>query len=77
MLEGEKQGSGMYQVDRLAEARGRCQHGGVQCAAGGGDDLATTTVDGICVEHHIAHLQAVEITFSKALTRVYILYPSR
>ena len=50
-------GLDLNQVDGLAQARPGCELRGVQGSPAGGDDLATTPVDGVCMKYHIAHLQ--------------------
>lgn len=55
-------GLDLDQVDGLGQA-GLCgELAGVQHTAAGGDDLAATTVDGVSVHHHIAHLFAPQNT---------------
>lgn len=48
----------LHKVDRLHEA-GLCgQHTGIKAAPGCGDDLATTSVDGISVQSHIMNIES-------------------
>ena len=53
-------GLDLNEVDRLAQPRPGCELRGVQGSPAGGDDLATTPVDGVCMEDHVAHLQGGE-----------------
>lgn len=50
-------GLDLDKVDGLGQAGLRSELARVQNAAAGGDDLATTAVDGVSVHHHIAHLK--------------------
>ena len=45
------------QVHGLHEGRAGAEHGGVGHAAGGGDDLASTTVDGVGVQGNVLDLE--------------------
>jgi hypothetical protein len=46
------------QVDRLKETSLSGQHGGVEALSGSGDDLTTTSVDGISVEDDIVDVES-------------------
>lgn len=46
------------QIDGLAQAGLGSELAGVQHTAAGGDNLATATMDGVSVHHHIAHLRS-------------------
>jgi hypothetical protein len=47
----------LHQEDRLQDA-GRCsERSCIDRSAGGGNDLATSSVDGICMENHVHYLQ--------------------
>ena len=48
----------LHQVDWLHESVLGGELAGQQDSAGGGNDLATTTVDGICVQRHIMDVKA-------------------
>merc|ERR1711968_55277 len=50
--------SDLDKENRLLETRAGQQERGVQDTAGGGDDLSTTTVNGISVEHNIMDVEA-------------------
>ena len=49
-------GLDLNQVDWFTQARACSDLGSVNGSPAGGDDLSTTSVNGICVQHHIAHL---------------------
>ena len=48
----------LYQVHRLTQSGESCDLGSVDGSSASGDDLSTTPVDGICVQHHITYLQS-------------------
>ena len=47
----------LHQVDGFHEAWLSGQHGGVEDAASRGDDLATATVDGVCVKGDVLDVE--------------------
>ena len=51
----------LHQVDWLQQPRLGGQLSSVHGAAGGGDDLAAAAVDGVGVEHHVAHLRGAGV----------------
>lgn len=48
----------LYQVHGLTQAGKSCDLGSVDGSSASGDDLSTTPVDCICVQHHITYLQS-------------------
>ena len=47
----------LHQVDRLHEARLSGQHAGIKDTTCGGDDLATSAMDGVSVERHVVDVE--------------------
>ena len=48
----------LHQVHRLTQPGLSCDLSSIDRSSASGDDLSTTPVDGICVQHHIAYLQS-------------------
>ena len=47
----------LHQVHRFTQPGESCELGSIDGSSASGDDLSTTPVNGICVQHHITHLQ--------------------
>ena len=47
----------LHQVHRLTQPGESCELGSIDGSSASGDDLSTTPVNGVCVQHHITHLQ--------------------
>ena len=63
------------QVHGLAQAGLRGEHGGVQRAPAGGDDLAAAAVDRVRVQHHVVDLQQAEESRTQSFTYIkHLIY---
>ena len=46
----------LHKVDGFTQTGSSCDLGGIDGSSAGGDDLSTSSVDSICVQHDITHL---------------------
>ena len=46
----------LHKVDGFTQAGAGCELGSVNGSSAGGDDLSTSSVNSICVQHYITHL---------------------
>ncbi len=46
----------LHKVDWFTQAGASCDLGSIDSSSAGGDDLSTSSVDSICVQHYITHL---------------------